>query len=157
MRSPRRAMSCAEPATAGPRRDLRAIGIPLQIEGKVSAVTATLDVHVRRACFTGNGMPRGEPGASVQHRAASKGARLLRVVAAFAKVADIVGGGTRMSETDSRLANRILAGLAVGAIAGGIVAALGAAAPGLLTASQWLATYVLEPLGQVFLRMLFFV
>ena len=62
-----------------------------------------------------------------------------------------------MSETDSRLANRILAGLVVGAVAGGIVAAIGSEAPRLLSGAQWLATTILEPLGQVFLRMLFFV
>ena len=62
-----------------------------------------------------------------------------------------------MSETDSRLANRILIGLVLGAVAGGIVAAIGTEAPRLLSGAQWLATYILEPLGQVFLRMLFFV
>jgi len=62
-----------------------------------------------------------------------------------------------MSETDSRLANRILIGLVVGAVAGGIVAAIGTEAPRLLSGAQWLATYIFEPLGQVFLRMLFFV
>jgi DAACS family dicarboxylate/amino acid:cation (Na+ or H+) symporter len=62
-----------------------------------------------------------------------------------------------MSETDSRLANRILIGLIVGAVAGAIVAALGNVLPALLSASQWLATFILEPIGQVFLRMLFFV
>jgi DAACS family dicarboxylate/amino acid:cation (Na+ or H+) symporter len=58
---------------------------------------------------------------------------------------------------DSRLANRILIGLAVGAAAGALVQLVAPAAPGLLAAAQWFATTVCDPLGQVFLRMLFFV
>ncbi len=56
-----------------------------------------------------------------------------------------------------RLSNRILWGLLIGAVAGGITLAAGSAFPSLLPAAQALATHVLDPLGQVFLRMLFFV
>jgi DAACS family dicarboxylate/amino acid:cation (Na+ or H+) symporter len=61
------------------------------------------------------------------------------------------------ADTDSRLANRILLGLALGAVAGVIVLAIGSAAPAVLDGARWFATTVCDPLGQVFLRMLFFV
>jgi DAACS family dicarboxylate/amino acid:cation (Na+ or H+) symporter len=60
-------------------------------------------------------------------------------------------------ELDSRLANRILWGLLVGAIAGVLTLLAGNAFPDLLPAVRRFATLVLDPLGQVFLRMLFFV
>jgi DAACS family dicarboxylate/amino acid:cation (Na+ or H+) symporter len=60
-------------------------------------------------------------------------------------------------ELDSRLANRILMGLLVGAVAGILTLLAGAAYPDLLPAVRQFATLVLDPLGQVFLRMLFFV
>jgi DAACS family dicarboxylate/amino acid:cation (Na+ or H+) symporter len=62
-----------------------------------------------------------------------------------------------MADADSRLANRILLGLALGAVAGTVVLAIGSAAPAVLSTAQWFATTVCDPLGQVFLRMLFFV
>jgi Na+/H+-dicarboxylate symporter len=62
-----------------------------------------------------------------------------------------------MTEIDTRLANRILLGLAVGAVAGAATLLVGAAAPGVLDGARKFATLVLDPLGQVFLRMLFFV
>jgi len=62
-----------------------------------------------------------------------------------------------MSELDSRLANRILVGLAVGAVAGVATLLIGAAAPAVLDGARALAATVLDPIGQVFLRMLFFV
>lgn len=62
-----------------------------------------------------------------------------------------------MPDIDSRLANRILLGLVLGAVAGAIVLAVGTRVPALLSGAQWLATTLLDPLGQVFLRMLFFV
>lgn len=58
---------------------------------------------------------------------------------------------------DNRLANRILWGLLVGAIAGGITLLAGGFFPDLLPAARRFATLVLDPLGQIFLRMLFFV
>jgi DAACS family dicarboxylate/amino acid:cation (Na+ or H+) symporter len=58
---------------------------------------------------------------------------------------------------DSKLANRILIGLAIGAVAGALVQLAAPAAPALLTGAQWFAANVCDPLGQVFLRMLFFV
>jgi DAACS family dicarboxylate/amino acid:cation (Na+ or H+) symporter len=61
------------------------------------------------------------------------------------------------ADTDSKLANRILLGLALGAVAGVIVLAIGSAAPAVLDGAKWLATTICDPLGQVFLRMLFFV
>ena len=62
-----------------------------------------------------------------------------------------------MSDLDTRLANRSLFGLLIGAIAGAIVLAVGAQAPAVLDAARTLATNVFDPLGQVFLRLLFFV
>jgi Na+/H+-dicarboxylate symporter len=62
-----------------------------------------------------------------------------------------------MTEIDTRLANRILLALAVGAVAGAATLLVGAAAPGVLDGARKFATLVLDPLGQVFLRMLFFV
>ena len=62
-----------------------------------------------------------------------------------------------MAEADTRLGNRILIGLACGAIAGLAVHALAGTVPGLLSGADWLARNVLDPFGQVFLRLLFFV
>jgi DAACS family dicarboxylate/amino acid:cation (Na+ or H+) symporter len=62
-----------------------------------------------------------------------------------------------MAHSDQRLANRILIGLAVGAAAGALVLLIGQFAPQVLTASRQLSTAVLDPFGQVFLRLLFFV
>src|SRR5688572_32945176 len=61
------------------------------------------------------------------------------------------------AETSARLANRILLGLLVGALAGGATLLVGEATPGFLEAAREFATLVLDPIGQVFLRMLFFV
>ena len=61
------------------------------------------------------------------------------------------------ADTDTRLANRILLGLVIGAVAGTIVLVIGRFSPQVLQAAQWLSTTLLDPIGQVFLRMLFFV
>jgi DAACS family dicarboxylate/amino acid:cation (Na+ or H+) symporter len=61
------------------------------------------------------------------------------------------------SDIDARLANRILLGLALGAVAGTVVLVIGSVVPAVLPAAQWFATTICDPLGQVFLRMLFFV
>jgi DAACS family dicarboxylate/amino acid:cation (Na+ or H+) symporter len=61
------------------------------------------------------------------------------------------------AELDARLANRILIGLVIGAVAGCIALLVGGAVPAVLEGSRWFATTVCDPLGQVFLRMLFFV
>jgi DAACS family dicarboxylate/amino acid:cation (Na+ or H+) symporter len=58
---------------------------------------------------------------------------------------------------DTQLANRILLGLALGAAAGGLTLAVGQAAPGVLSGARTLSTAVLDPFGQIFLRLLFFV
>ena len=60
-------------------------------------------------------------------------------------------------DIDARLANRILLGLVLGAVAGSVVLALGRFVPGLVEWAQWLSTMLFDPLGQVFLRLLFFV
>jgi DAACS family dicarboxylate/amino acid:cation (Na+ or H+) symporter len=60
-------------------------------------------------------------------------------------------------DVDARLANRILLGLALGAVAGTVVLAIGNVVPAVLHAAQWFAATICDPLGQVFLRMLFFV
>jgi DAACS family dicarboxylate/amino acid:cation (Na+ or H+) symporter len=62
-----------------------------------------------------------------------------------------------VAEIDRRLANRILIGLGVGAAAGCLTLILGGFFPPLLGGAQTLSTLVLDPLGQVFLRLLFFV
>jgi DAACS family dicarboxylate/amino acid:cation (Na+ or H+) symporter len=62
-----------------------------------------------------------------------------------------------MSSTPRQLANRILIGLCVGAVAGALTLALGAIWPALLVGARKLSTWVFDPLGQIFLRMLFFV
>lgn len=61
------------------------------------------------------------------------------------------------AELDNKLANRILIGLVVGAVAGILTLLAGAALPDLLPAVRKFAVLVLDPIGQVFLRMLFFV
>lgn len=62
-----------------------------------------------------------------------------------------------MAETNRPLANRILLGLIVGVVAGVATLAIGRAAPEVLSFMQGVATHVLDPFGQIFLRMLFFV
>ncbi|MGH8187868.1 MAG: dicarboxylate/amino acid:cation symporter [Steroidobacteraceae bacterium] len=62
-----------------------------------------------------------------------------------------------MTQVDSRLANRILLGLIIGALAGIAMLVIGAYAPTALALARWFSTAVLDPFGQVFLRLLFFV
>ena len=62
-----------------------------------------------------------------------------------------------MESSDSSLANRILIGLLVGIGAGIAALGLGHFFPTFLTHTQQVATQVLDPLGQIFLRILFFV
>src|SRR5688572_33034000 len=61
------------------------------------------------------------------------------------------------ADAGARLANRILIGLVIGALAGGVTLLLGDLSPALLEAAREFAVLVLDPIGQVFLRMLFFV
>ncbi|MBI5690773.1 MAG: dicarboxylate/amino acid:cation symporter [Verrucomicrobia bacterium] len=61
------------------------------------------------------------------------------------------------SPSDPQLANRILRGLVFGLIAGVVTLAVGRFWPAALSAAQSVASSVLEPFGQVFLRLLFFV
>jgi Na+/H+-dicarboxylate symporter len=62
-----------------------------------------------------------------------------------------------MANAPHRLANRILLGLAIGIVAGIATLAIGQFFPAVLTHARELSTAVLDPLGQVFLRLLFFV
>lgn len=62
-----------------------------------------------------------------------------------------------MADTSAKLANRILIGLAVGLLAGLLTLAIGHYSPNVLSLAQEMSTAVLDPLGQVFLRLLFFV
>jgi Na+/H+-dicarboxylate symporter len=61
----------------------------------------------------------------------------------------------RMSGGGDRLAIRILFGLGIGAVLGGVVTAVGS--PGVIEAARWFATQICDPLGRVFLGLLFFV
>ena len=62
-----------------------------------------------------------------------------------------------MAESDAKLANRILLGLVVGAAAGALTLVIGAEVPAVLEGARAVASQVFDPLGQIFLRMLFFV
>jgi Na+/H+-dicarboxylate symporter len=62
-----------------------------------------------------------------------------------------------MSAASTQLANRILIGLGIGAAAGVITLGIGKFSPETLTVARNVSTTVFDPLGQVFLRMLFFV
>jgi len=62
-----------------------------------------------------------------------------------------------MGETNRPLANRILLGLVIGVIAGLVTLAIGSFSPPVLVTMRAVATDVLDPFGQIFLRMLFFV
>src|SRR5262245_29583373 len=61
------------------------------------------------------------------------------------------------SRGDNKLANRILLGLVAGAAAGVLTLLLGTPFPSLLAGARTVSTWVLDPFGQVFLRLLFFV
>ncbi|MDR1789368.1 MAG: dicarboxylate/amino acid:cation symporter, partial [Opitutaceae bacterium] len=62
-----------------------------------------------------------------------------------------------MDAADTKNSNRILAGLVVGIAAGGVTLAVGTAWPGVLAGARKVSEAVLDPFGQVFLRLLFFV
>jgi len=62
-----------------------------------------------------------------------------------------------MAATDRPLANRILWGLLFGVVAGLATLALGQVSPASLAFMRKVSTEVFDPLGQVFLRLLFFV
>ena len=62
-----------------------------------------------------------------------------------------------MAENNSSLANRILFGLLIGVVLGIVTLVIGRFAPGFLDFMRGAATTMLDPFGQVFLRMLFFV
>lgn len=62
-----------------------------------------------------------------------------------------------MASADKNLANRILIGLGIGVAAGLVTLGLGQLHPASLQYMQQVAGTVLDPFGQVFLRMLFFV
>jgi DAACS family dicarboxylate/amino acid:cation (Na+ or H+) symporter len=62
-----------------------------------------------------------------------------------------------MAETNRPLANRILIGLLIGVVAGLLTLAIGRFAPEFLALMRRVSTNVLDPFGQIFLRMLFFV
>ncbi len=60
-----------------------------------------------------------------------------------------------MNHRGDKLAVRILLGLVVGVVAGTIVVGIGS--PGLLRYARWFATAICDPLGRIFLGLLFFV
>lgn len=59
--------------------------------------------------------------------------------------------------SSSKLANRILLGVGVGVVAGIAALLLGKVSPSLIPNARAFATAVLDPFGQIFLRLLFFV
>lgn len=61
------------------------------------------------------------------------------------------------TQSPRSLANRILIGLALGAAAGVTTLVIGGPFPEFLRGARWFSTAVLDPFGQVFLRLLFFV
>src|SRR5206468_6436198 len=63
---------------------------------------------------------------------------------------------TSPSRSSDGLATRILLGLAIGLTTGGLVRIVSAGHPQIEPAARWLAEQVLDPFGQVFLRLLFF-
>lgn len=62
-----------------------------------------------------------------------------------------------MSESNRPLANRILLGLGIGIVAGVVTLIIGRFSPATLTFMRSVSTNYLDPLGQIFLRLLFFV
>jgi len=62
-----------------------------------------------------------------------------------------------VAESDAKLANRILLGLVIGAAAGALTLVVGAQVPAILETARTISSQVFDPLGQIFLRMLFFV
>ena len=60
-----------------------------------------------------------------------------------------------MAESDTKLANRILLGLVIGAAAGALTLVLGGPFPALLEGARSVSTQVFDPIGQIFLRLLF--
>ncbi len=62
-----------------------------------------------------------------------------------------------MADTDKAIARRILLGLAAGVAAGVVTLLVAPWSPGLLDGARWVATHLLDPFGQVFLRLMFFV
>lgn len=62
-----------------------------------------------------------------------------------------------MAASNRPLATRILTGLAIGVVAGVLTLAVGQVFPGALAFMQRVSAQLLDPFGQIFLRMLFFV
>lgn len=62
-----------------------------------------------------------------------------------------------MADANRRLANRILIGLGIGIVAGVLTLLVGRFSPAALVFMQGVSANILDPFGQVFLRMLFFV
>ncbi|MFM7208321.1 MAG: dicarboxylate/amino acid:cation symporter [Verrucomicrobiota bacterium] len=62
-----------------------------------------------------------------------------------------------MAETDRKLSNRIMTGLVIGALAGVVTLLIGRGQPAFLAFMKDVSTSTLDPFGQVFLRLLFFV
>lgn len=65
--------------------------------------------------------------------------------------------GARMTPSSPRLAGWILGGLALGLMAGAVVAGLGASQPALLDAARAVAVKGLDPVGRIFLHLLFMI
>jgi Na+/H+-dicarboxylate symporter len=65
--------------------------------------------------------------------------------------------GRNMAESNRPLANRILIGLVVGIVAGIATLVIGKFSPDALAFMRQISTSVLDPFGQIFLRILFFV
>jgi Na+/H+-dicarboxylate symporter len=64
---------------------------------------------------------------------------------------------TQPASSSDRLATRILIGLGIGAVLGMVARWIGGSSPGAADVFRWFADQICDPLGQVFLRLLFFV
>jgi len=63
----------------------------------------------------------------------------------------------KVADSDPKLANRILVGLLFGVLAGVVTLLIGSKVPEVLDFARVLSVQIFDPLGQVFLRLLFFV
>ncbi len=118
----------------------------------------------------GDGVPRRQGGAysySYSHSVSlpkhagciprSRGENPIRPNPGIVRIHPFPQGQSHMSQSADKLANRILLGMLIGVVIGAIVRLLFPHIDGLETRARWVTTQLLDPFGQVFLRLLFFV